>query len=235
MSTIKNTILAASIGAAALVFTQANFVSAHGDVAPQAVDTTGLPKIEGEEWLTENPWRDPKGEFWAKAVEIGSSGYNQNCARCHGLEVVSGGLAPDLRFLEADESGDEWFLERFTIGVTQNGITKMPAFGELLGQEAGWAIRTYLETRPDEDAIEENADRLHEILEELKKYEHKDDSAEVKAYAVELAEIATKIPSASGAPLSDSPASRAANFLDGSEGGVHKAINALNIGLSVAK
>ena len=38
-------------------------------------------------------------------------------------------------------------------GYTQNGITKMPAFGELLGQEAAWAIRTYIETRPDDGAL----------------------------------------------------------------------------------
>ena len=32
-------------------------------------------------------------------MQIGSSAYNQNCARCHGLEVISGGIAPDLRLL----------------------------------------------------------------------------------------------------------------------------------------
>ena len=77
---------------------------AHGDVAPQAVDTAGLPNL-GEEWLEENPWRDPSGEYWQAAIDIGASGYNQNCARCHGLEVVSGGLAPDLRYLSADWDG----------------------------------------------------------------------------------------------------------------------------------
>ena len=61
---------------------------------------------------------------------------------CHGLEVISGGLAPDLRYLEAEEYGDEWYMERFISGYTQNGITKMPAFGELLGQDAAWAIRS---------------------------------------------------------------------------------------------
>ena len=68
-------------------------VEAHGDVAPQAVDTAGLPDL-GEEWLAENPWRDPDSEFWALAIKVGASGYNQNCARCHGLEVISAGLRP---------------------------------------------------------------------------------------------------------------------------------------------
>ncbi|MEL6793642.1 MAG: cytochrome c-550 PedF, partial [Pseudomonadota bacterium] len=57
----------------------------HGDVAPQPVDTAALPDV-GEEWLTENPYRAEAAgeEVWAAAVEIGASGYNQNCARCHG-------------------------------------------------------------------------------------------------------------------------------------------------------
>ena len=139
----------------------ATLAVAQGDVAPPAEDTTGLPAIEGD-WLTENPYRADKvgEETWLRAVEIGASGYNQNCARCHGLEVVSGGLAPDLRFLEAEEYGDEWYVERFVEGYTQNGITKMPAFGELLGQEAAWAIRTYIEARPDDVAMEEVAAEL---------------------------------------------------------------------------
>lgn len=117
----------------------------------QAVNTDALPELE-EEWLTVNPYRDQGEEVWQQAIEIGASGYNQNCARCHGLGAVSGGLAPDLRFLEAEEYGDEWYMERFRHGFTQNGVTRMPAFGELLGQKAAWAIRTYLETRPDEEA-----------------------------------------------------------------------------------
>ena len=62
---------------------------------------------------------------------------------------MSGGLAPDLRYIEAEEYGDELFMERYRKGYTQNGITKMPAFGDLLGQKTAWAIRTYVETRPD--------------------------------------------------------------------------------------
>ena len=95
------------------------------------------------------------------------SGYNQNCARCHGLGAVSGGLAPDLRFLEADEFGDEWFVERFRTGYTQDGTTKMPAFGELLGQKAAWAIRTYVETRPDDGALDEYGGQLEELRDQI--------------------------------------------------------------------
>lgn len=154
------------IAAAALYAPQ---VVAHGDVAPQPVDTAALPDV-GEEWLIENPYRaEAAGEdAWLAAVDIGTSGYNQNCARCHGLEVVSGGLAPDLRYLEAEEYGDEWYMERFQYGYTQNGITKMPAFGDLLGQKAAWAIRTYIETRPDSDVVAEFSDQLKALRDEIK-------------------------------------------------------------------
>ena len=144
----------------------ATIALSHGDVAPQPVNTDALPEV-GDEWLTENPYRDHGDEVYWTAVEIGSSGYNQNCARCHGLEVISGGLAPDLRFLEAEEYGDEWYVERFRHGYTQNGTTKMPAFGELLGQKAAWAIRTYIEARPDDEQVAELTPELKVLRDQL--------------------------------------------------------------------
>ncbi len=221
MKTPMLTILAAAVPV---------MLMAHGDVAPQAVDTTGLPAV-GEEWLTENPYRaEAAGEdVWATAVEIGASGYNQNCARCHGLEVISGGLAPDLRYLEAEEYGDEWFIERFRHGYTQNGTTKMPAFGELLGQEAAWAIRTYVETRPDDDSMAEVSDELKGIRDQLVAGD-----GDVDALKVRLQEIADGIETVSGAPVADSAASRAAALLDGTGEGTRHAAEALTIGLSAA-
>ncbi len=223
---------------AALVFgatALAGLAYAHGDVAPQPVDTEGLPET-GEEWLTENPYRAEKvgDEVWARAVEVGASGYNQNCARCHGLEVVSGGLAPDLRFLEAEEYGDEWYVERFREGYTQNGTTKMPAFGELLGQDAAWAIRTYIETRPDGDAMEEVSDELKAIRDMLVGYAE-GEGGDAEAIKAKLSEIASGIETVSGAPVADSAAYRAAAFIDGSAQGYKSAAEALTIGLSAAQ
>jgi len=117
----------------------------HGDVQPQAVNTEGLDAI-GEEFVEQNPYRLAGGEQYDLAIEIGASGYNQNCARCHGLEGISGGIAPDLRALEDGEFGDEWYLERVRKGYSQNGAYKMPPFQDLLSQEAMWAIRSYLES-----------------------------------------------------------------------------------------
>ena len=124
------------------------YAYSHGNVTPQPVDVTGLKQV-GTEWLKENPYRADKAEY-EKAIAIGSSGYNQNCARCHGLEVISGGIAPDLRYLDDGKLGDEWFLERIRGGYTQNGLTKMPKFEGIFSQEAMWAIRSYIETRPKE-------------------------------------------------------------------------------------
>lgn len=117
---------------------------AHGDGAPQPVDTTGLKPL-GEEWLFINPYRGD-----AKAIEIGASGYNSNCARCHGLEVKSGGLAPDLRYLEENEDGDGWFMQRVRFGAVVNERVKMPPFDGLLSQEAMWAIRAYIDSLPED-------------------------------------------------------------------------------------
>ncbi|ADJ22161.1 cytochrome c550 [Hyphomicrobium denitrificans ATCC 51888] len=118
---------------------------AHGDVTPQPIDASELKQL-GKEWLSENPYRgDPK------AIAIGASGYNQNCARCHGLEAISGGIAPDLRYLELGKTGDEWFLERIRHGKKNSeGTTIMPAFEGVFSQEAMWAIRAFLESKHEE-------------------------------------------------------------------------------------
>jgi len=143
---LRSTLLTSALMTTALF---SNLASGHGDVAPQPVDTAGLEKL-GDEWHTTNPYTDN-----AKAIEIGASAYNQNCARCHGLQAVSGGIAPDLRKLEPGEYGDEWYIEKVRNGIVRNGITYMPKFAESdggpLSQEALWAIRAYLETLYDEN------------------------------------------------------------------------------------
>ncbi len=135
-------LFAAIAASATIAILAARTVNAHGDVTPQPVDTAGLDPL-GEEWRIENPYR---GNEIAKA--IGASGYNQNCARCHGLQVISGGLAPDLRYLERGKSGDEWFIQRIRHGAKKpDGATMMPPFEGIFSQEAMWAIRTYIESQ----------------------------------------------------------------------------------------
>ena len=133
-----------ALALALLVGAGAPEVFAHGDVVPQAVDTAGLPKV-GAEWLKSNPYR--KNE---KAINIGSSAFNQNCARCHGLGAISGGIAPDLRYLPAGDEGDEIFINRIRHGSVRDGRVYMPPCEGVFSQEAMWTIRAWLETVREE-------------------------------------------------------------------------------------
>jgi cytochrome c-550 PedF len=142
-------------GVAAVLAVAAAAAWSHGDVTPQAVDTKDLPQL-GEQWRAENPYR--KND---KAIKVGTSAYNQNCARCHGLEAISGGIAPDLRKLDNECAGlkddkkraacvkdvDDYFLGSIRRGKVRNGAVYMPPFEGILNQEAMWAIKAYLETR----------------------------------------------------------------------------------------
>ncbi len=146
-------LLAATFLCAAFAPWLANVAWGHGDAAPQPVETGNLPKL-GEDWLASNPFRE--GKDHDEAIEVGSRGYNSNCARCHGLEAVSGGMAPDLRKLDADCAGDAsclndidaYYLDTIRHGRTRDGRVYMPPFEGIFNQEAMWAIRTYIESRP---------------------------------------------------------------------------------------
>ena len=130
-------------------------VAAHGNVTPQAVDTTGLAPL-GDAWRADNPYSGNPA-----AIEIGASGFNQNCARCHGLEAISGGIAPDLRRLDNDcaslkdkarrdacvKDNDDYMITTVRHGRSRNGAVYMPPFEGVLSQEAMWAIKSWLETR----------------------------------------------------------------------------------------
>lgn len=131
------------------------FAYAHGDVVPQAVDTKTLQPLS-DKWREENPYRGDKA-----AIEVGTSAFNQNCARCHGIEAISGGIAPDLRKLDRDcmnikieakkqacfAETDKYYLASIRGGKVRNGAVYMPPFEGIMNQEAMWAIKAYLETR----------------------------------------------------------------------------------------
>ncbi|WP_196868565.1 cytochrome c-550 PedF [Polaromonas sp. CG_9.11] len=131
---------------------------AHGDVTPQSVATHTLPPL-GDKWRDANPYST--GPANKEALRIGTSAYNQNCARCHGLEAISGGMSPDLRKLDSECTGmadaakksacfkemDDFFISTVRRGRARDGRVYMPPFEGTLTQEAIWSIRTYLETR----------------------------------------------------------------------------------------
>lgn len=190
----------------------AQMALAHGDTAPQAVDTTGLPDLP-EEMATENPWRAAEGDLLFNAVEIGAKGYNSNCARCHGLEAISGGLAPDLRYLEASDFGDEWYLDRVQNGYEQNGAVKMPPFADILSQEAIWAIRLYIETRPDADEMSDRRDEIAGLRDKVAALGADADAAQAEALATELDTVGDSFAALSGAPKSVTVLQQSAHIL----------------------
>jgi cytochrome c-550 PedF len=160
MSFVATSFLRRWVGAslALLLAGACSQVLAHGDVVPQSVDTSTLPQL-GPKWLESNPFST--GPASKEALRIGTSAYNQNCARCHGLEAISGGVSPDLRKLDRDcndladaakknacfKEMDEYFVATVRRGRTRDGRVYMPPFEGTLTQEAIWSIKTYLETR----------------------------------------------------------------------------------------
>ncbi len=133
-------------------------------------------------------------------------------------------------------------MERFRKGYTQDGVTKMPAFGELLGQEAGWAIRTYVETRPDDGAIDDYISRLSEIRDDLlakaAEVEGGADAqsfaSDAEGYATELTEINSNIETGSGAPMAVSFALVTAWHLQEKPEDLKGAAELLEVGLPAA-
>lgn len=121
-------------------------VLAHGNVTPQPVDTGDLPVL-GDEVLSENPFRSggSHSDNNAQAVQVGESAYAGNCASCHGIRAMSGGLTPDLR--ELSEWDDEYYMTRVRNGTDRG----MPSWKDTLNQNAIWAIKTYVESLPKPD------------------------------------------------------------------------------------
>jgi cytochrome c-550 PedF len=133
---------------------------AHGDVTPHPVDTSSLKPL-GTEWIEPNPYRGNKD-----AVAVGAVGYMHNCAGCHGLNAVSGGVAPDLLKLDNDcldmtgnvqqascmKDTDDYFKGITLRGAkTSDGRFTMPAYESVFTQEAVWAIKAYIDSRTIEE------------------------------------------------------------------------------------
>jgi cytochrome c-550 PedF len=115
-------------------------VFGHGSVTPQAFATPGLPDL-GDTWKDTDPFVGNK-----TAIEIGAHGFLANCAACHGLNMESGGMAPDLHQLPTGAEGDEIYKEKVINGVERNGQEKMAKYAGTVSQAGLWAIRAYIES-----------------------------------------------------------------------------------------
>lgn len=132
----------------------ASTATAHGDVTPHPIDTSTLKPL-GKDWLPSNPYRGD-----AKAAAVGAEGYLHNCAGCHGLNLDSGGVAPDLKTMVREclsmgaknqqesclRDSDDFFKE-ITLNGKKNseGRYVMPAYGGVFTQEAVWAVKAYVD------------------------------------------------------------------------------------------
>jgi mono/diheme cytochrome c family protein len=100
-------------------------------------------------------------------VEKGSIGYLHNCAGCHGLKAVSGGMAPDLLAAEQECRGmaskpdqdsclketDSRFKDIVLDGKKNSeGRSVMPGYGGVFTQAAVWAVKAYIDSRAAEES-----------------------------------------------------------------------------------
>ncbi|MBL0720356.1 c-type cytochrome [Piscinibacter sp. Jin2] len=124
---------------------------------PPAALLKDLPPL-GETWRVDNPYRGD-----ARVAAIGRSLYNESCARCHGPEGdATRYVGNDLRMLDiychrriedpavrahCVRDNDDFFKLSVLEGKRRAGVTHMPAWKDVLSQEAIWAIRTFLESR----------------------------------------------------------------------------------------
>ena len=76
----------------------------------------------------------------AEQVAQGRRIYTSNCARCHGLNMVTTGAAFDLRTFPPDQK------ERFVRSIVQ-GVRAMPAWGEKFKPDELDALWVYVTTR----------------------------------------------------------------------------------------
>jgi len=118
------------------------FAFGEGYIRPTPIDTSELRQL-GDNLLSANPFKPSE-----RILGVGAKAYLYNCSGCHGLEAISGGVAPDLRELTDSESDDAWFISRVRDGYNQNGQQKMPSYAGTLSQEGMWAIRTWINTLP---------------------------------------------------------------------------------------
>jgi hypothetical protein len=88
-----------------------------------------------------------------------------------------------------------------------------------------------LQAKRLDGALDDYSDRLKEIRDQLNAWSGGDTAPLI----AELREIAGKVETASGAPVADSVAFRAANLIDRETPDFHEAANQLTIGLSAAQ
>ena len=95
--------------------------------APPAVEATPVP--------------EPPQEFADESLlAVGKDIYYERCSMCHGLDVASGGLVPDLRYASHD-TFESWDAIVLGGSLRDKG---MPAFGAIFTKDDSDAIRAFV-------------------------------------------------------------------------------------------
>ncbi|MDJ0907327.1 MAG: PQQ-dependent dehydrogenase, methanol/ethanol family [Woeseiaceae bacterium] len=82
----------------------------------------------------------PERTASAETIERGKLLYYQRCAACHGVDVASGGITPDLRYTSA-EIHDAW--DAIVLGGALRG-QGMPAFDSIFDAEDSDAVQAFV-------------------------------------------------------------------------------------------
>jgi len=90
--------------------------------------------------------RPPELKALPIVLEQGAAVYGERCGNCHGLDGISGGTIPDLRFMNADTHLG--FLDIVLGGShSDNG---MPGFAEVMTESDANAVHAYIISRARE-------------------------------------------------------------------------------------
>lgn len=90
--------------------------------------------------------RPPELKALPIVLEQGAAVYGERCGNCHGLDGISGGTIPDLRFMNADTHLG--FLE-IVLGGSRSG-NGMPGFANVLTESDANAVHAYIISRARE-------------------------------------------------------------------------------------
>lgn len=131
------------------------------EALPPKTDTSSLPPIP-EGWADLNPYRGN-----ATVVATGRALYNESCAVCHGPDLNHRNqVGPNLLRLQrgcqkVEDAAlhqrcladvDHYFVKSVRRGKRVLDVQHMPPWDGVLSPPAVWAIRTFIESRIEEQA-----------------------------------------------------------------------------------
>lgn len=129
------------------------------EALPPKTDTSSLPPI-AEGWAELNPYRGNRA-----VVATGRALYNESCAICHGPDLNHRNqVGPNLLRLQRGcqkvtdaallqrcmADVDHYYLKSVRRGKRVLDVQHMPPWDGVLSPQAVWAIRTFIESRTEE-------------------------------------------------------------------------------------